>query len=253
MRMSTHPHSCKLGIQLTPSIDLRNIFFRKWLNNFAKIGDRSRLRFLRTTTWILSRPVAFVESRLFINLETSLSQKHIAKFVFHWWGGESGRGWPLSSSAELEAKFITKIFALSVENLIWNFPELVESVSFQLCLCIAMVSILQNSCALIADSSESSKWFCYTAPSDCSNGNRAGLEVGQGWLFGHCFHAWKGRLSEKLYFLKNAVRGALVLYYLKLSQLASVHCSMKWDIEDSVLFGISFDIDPWVVCGAQGR
>lgn len=172
MRMSTHPHSCKLGIQLTPSIDLRNIFFRKWLNNFAKIGDRSRLRFLRTTTWILSRPVAFVESRLFINLETSLSQKHIAKFVFHWWGGESGRGWPLSSSAELEAKFITKIFALSVENLIWNFPELVESVSFQLCLCIAMVSILQNSCALIADSSESSKWFCYTAPSDCSNGNR---------------------------------------------------------------------------------
>lgn len=40
--------------------------FKKGLNNFAMI----ELRFLRTITGILSKPVAFVESRILIGMET---------------------------------------------------------------------------------------------------------------------------------------------------------------------------------------
>lgn len=70
MKMSTHLRSYKLDIQLTASIHLVEKFLFQTVVSFAKIGNNSGLRFL-TNTGILSGPVAFIASRIFISLEIS--------------------------------------------------------------------------------------------------------------------------------------------------------------------------------------
>lgn len=56
-------------------------FLKQQLNVFARIGDNSGSRFLRRTTGILSGPVAFVESRLMISLETFRVDIEISQYL----------------------------------------------------------------------------------------------------------------------------------------------------------------------------
>lgn len=86
----------------------------QWLNNFARIRDSSRLIFLRPTTGILSVPVAFLESRLLISLETSWAvMKILLRLcpVGSW--KENGFFYLIF---EFKAKIKAKSFTLSVEE-----------------------------------------------------------------------------------------------------------------------------------------
>lgn len=60
-------------LKITSTLDTfhrlgKDFSFKQWLNNFTKIGDSSGLIFLMTTIEMLSGPVAFLGSRLLINL-----------------------------------------------------------------------------------------------------------------------------------------------------------------------------------------
>lgn len=116
-QISAHVYSYKLSIQLRPY----NCFpFRQCLNNFTKIGDSSRLRFFRTTTGILSRLVAVIV-KAYYNFPSwdwdSLCSVRM---------GNLGRGWSLSPSMDLEAKFITKIFVLFDRDEVTSGPFIME-------------------------------------------------------------------------------------------------------------------------------
>lgn len=82
------------------------------LNNFAKIRDSSGLSFLRTTTGILSRWVAFIESRLLMSVETFIAEIVVSQRLCSVSWGKSGKRWQLSCNMELETKIIAKNLAL---------------------------------------------------------------------------------------------------------------------------------------------
>lgn len=89
----------------------KDFSFKQRLNSFAKIGDKSGLIFLRTTTLILSGLVVFFGPRLFMSLETSLA---VLKILLTLCSVRSG---------ELKAKIIvTKSFALSNDaEIVWGY------------------------------------------------------------------------------------------------------------------------------------
>lgn len=65
------PTLLKIRIQPTPFIDRETFLLQATLNNLARLGDHSGLIFIRITVGILFRPVAFLQSRLLVSLETS--------------------------------------------------------------------------------------------------------------------------------------------------------------------------------------
>ena len=64
------------------------------LNNFARIGESSGDRFFRTTTGILSGPVALEDSSSRIRLATSLAVTHGVSIWFSLTVGKKGTSWP---------------------------------------------------------------------------------------------------------------------------------------------------------------
>ena len=85
------------------------------LNNFARIGESSGDKFFKTTTGILSRPVALDDSSSLILFDTSFAVTQGVTIWFSLTVGKKGTSWPWSSKVEFEAKMDAKIFALFVE------------------------------------------------------------------------------------------------------------------------------------------
>ena len=86
------------------------------LNNFARIGESSGDKFFKTTTGILSGPVALDDSSSLILFDTSFAVTQGVTIWFSLTVGKKGTSWPWSSKVEFEAKMDAKMFALSVEE-----------------------------------------------------------------------------------------------------------------------------------------
>lgn len=99
-------------------------FWRQWLKSFVNIEDNFGLKFLRTTTAILSEQVRFIEFRLFICLETSRTPTETSQILNSVRWRKSGKEWPMLSNMELVVKFITKSLALTKKITLGPFIRL---------------------------------------------------------------------------------------------------------------------------------